>query len=203
MTHPLVEYASGILKRLSAFRPDLRLAVAALCAMGILHICATLAAPLLMGRSAFNRLAPQLPVNSVVILPPITPETQPVPFLTPDVRYAMCRYDTSQTPVAVAAELPGRGWSLAIHTPDGGSVYAATGEDERVTSLRLRIVPATDRFMGLTPEALGIANTTEKPVEVQSTLGIIVLRAPDRGRAYEPFNEAGLRRFACSAEKIR
>lgn len=201
--HPLAEKALAALKRLAAIRPDMRLVAAALCAMGILHIAATLAAPMMMGRSAFDRLAPLLPVNSVVVLPPVTPDTQPLPFLTPDVRYAMCRYDTDQAPVAVSVELPGKGWSLAVHTPEGDNVYAATGEDERVTLLRLRIMPTAERFMGLTPEALGVADTSEKPQVVSSARGIIVLRAPDKGRAYIPFTEAGLRRFTCAAEKVR
>ncbi|MBU2582631.1 MAG: hypothetical protein KJ622_13020 [Alphaproteobacteria bacterium] len=201
--HPLAERALGLLKRLASIRPDLRLVLAALAAMGILHICATLAAPYLMGRSAFERLSPMLPVNSLVVLPAVTPENQPLPFLTPDVRYAMCRYDTAQTPVSVSVELPGKGWSLALHTPKGDNVYAATGEDERVTSLRLRILPTTERFMGLTPEALGVADTSERPQVVRSDRGIIVLRAPDRGRAYIPLTEAALSQFKCAAEKVR
>ncbi|KUO56999.1 MAG: hypothetical protein APF80_15435 [Alphaproteobacteria bacterium BRH_c36] len=201
--HPLAERALAVLKRLAALRPDLRLVAAALCAMGILHIAATLAAPMMMGRSAFDRLEPMLPVNTVIVLPPVTPATQPLPFLTPDVRYAMCRYDSAQAPVGVSLELPGKGWSLALHTPEGDNVYAATGEDERVTSLRLRILPTAERFMGLTPESLGVADTTEKPQAVRSDRGIIVLRAPDKGRAYRPFIEAGLRRFTCAAEKVR
>lgn len=201
--HPFAQKALGQLKRLASIRPDLRLVAAALAAMGILHVCATLAAPMIMGRSAFDRLSPILPVNSVVVLPAVTPETQPLPFMTPDVRYAMCRYDTSQAPVSVTVTLPGKGWSLAFHAPEGDNVYAATGEDERVTSLRLRIMQTDERFMGLTPESLGVADTSEKPQVVRSERGIIVLRAPDRGRAYIPFTEAGLRQFTCAAEKTR
>ncbi len=201
--HPLAERALALFKKLASIRPDLRLVAAALAAMGILHICATLAAPMLMGRSAFDRLSPILPLNSVVVLPPITPENQPLPFLTPDVRYAMCRYDTAQAPVGLSVQLPGKGWSVALHTPEGDNVYAATGEDERITSLRLRILPSDERFMGLTPESLGVADTSEKPQVVRSARGIIVLRAPDRGHAYVPFTEAGLRQFTCTPEKPR
>lgn len=200
--HPLAQQAWIFIKRLTFIRPDLRLVFAALAAMGILHICATLAAPYMMGRSAFDRLKPMLPLNRVVVLPAVTPDSQPLPFLTPDVRYAMCRYDSALAPVTVSVELPGKGWSLALHTPTGDNVYAATGEDERVTSLRLRILPTSDRFMGLTPEALGVADTSEKPQVVRSDRGIIVLRAPDRGRAYIPLTEASLAQFTCAAEKV-
>ncbi|MCH9806600.1 MAG: hypothetical protein K0U74_02605 [Alphaproteobacteria bacterium] len=200
MNHPVFKKAMGYAKRLSQMRLDLRLILSAFCAMGILHIVATLAAPAMMGRSAYDRLSSLLPINEMIVLQPITPEFQPLPFLTPDVRYAMCRYDTADAPVIVMAELPGRGWSLALHSPNGDNVYAATGQDERVTRLRLRIMPTNDRFMGLTPEALGISDTSEKPQIVRSARGIVVVRAPDRGRAYSPFIERDLYRVQCYSE---
>ncbi len=203
MNHPLLKRFEPILKWFGGTRINLRLALAAVCAMGILHICATLAAPMLMVRSAYDRLTPLLPPNEVVVFPPVTPESQPIPLMTPDVRYAMCRYDTTHAPVSVSASLPGRGWSLALHTPEGDNIYAATGVDVRSTYLRIRIMPANDRFMGLTPEALGISDTSEKPQSLRSARGIVVLRAPDKGRAYQPSTEAALRRLRCSAEKVR
>mgnify|MGYP001823426816 FL=1 len=203
MKHPLLEKATPILKWLGGIRINLRLALAAICAIGILHICATLAAPMLMMRSAFDRLSPQLPVNETVVFPPVMPGSQPIPFMTPDVRYAMCRYDTSDAPVIVTAELPDLGWSLALHTPDGDNIYAATGVDVRRTNLRIRILPANERFMGLTPEALGMSNTSEKPQTLRSARGIVALRAPDKGRAYQPLTEAALRRFRCSTQKVQ
>lgn len=203
MIERLPQLALDWLKSLASYRPDMRLILLAGCAIGVLHICATLAAPMLMGRSAFDRLAPLLPLNERVIFPPVTPQAQPIPFLTPDVRYAMCRYDTIHTPVSITVELPGRGWSLALHTPKGDNVYAATGEAERTTRLRLRLLPESDRFMGLTPEAMGVADTSDKPQTVRTDRGIAVLRAPDRGRAYQPETELGMRQFHCSAEKLQ
>lgn len=203
MKHPLLKRFDPIFKWIVGIRINLRLALAAVCAMGILHVCATLAAPMLMVRSAYDRLTPLLPANEVVVFPPVTPESQPIPFMTPDVRYAMCRYDTTDAPVMVSAMLPGPGWSLALHTPEGDNIYAATGIDIRSTYLRIRIMPANDRFMGMTPEALGISDTSEKPQSLRSARGIVALRAPDKGRAYQPSTEAVLRRFRCSAEKVR
>ena len=203
MNLPTLKSLDPILKWIRGLRINLRLALAAVCAIGILHVCATLAAPMLMMRSAYDRLTPLLPPNEVVVFPPVTPQAQPIPFMTPDVRYAMCRYDTSDAPVLVSALLPGPGWSLALHTPEGDNIYAATGVDVRSTYLRIRIMPANDRFMGLTPEALGIADTSEKPQSVNSARGIVALRAPDKGRAYQPSTEAALSRFRCSAEKLR
>ncbi|CFX31279.1 conserved exported protein of unknown function [Candidatus Filomicrobium marinum] len=190
-----------ILKRLAKLgRPNLRVILAALCAIGILHIIATLTAPLFNVSTAYARLEPVLPVNKIKILPPVTPEAQPLPFLTPDVRYAMCRYDATAGPVTVTAVLPGRGWSLALHTPDGDNVYSATGRDDRSTTLRLRIVPTEDRFFGMSPEALGRPRPTARTQTVESSRGIAIIRAPDKGEAYNHLIEADLRRARCSWE---
>lgn len=180
--------------------PKLRIVLAALCAMGILHICATLTVPLFSVTTAFARLEPLLPVNEMKILPPVTPDAQPLPFLTPDVRYAMCRYDSTGGPVTVTAILPGRGWSLALHTPNGDNVYAATGRDDQSTTLRLRIVPAEERFFGLSPEAQGIARPTSRMQTVESTRGIAIIRAPDKGQSYQRIIEADLHQADCRSE---
>ncbi|MEQ8825464.1 MAG: hypothetical protein RIC14_13930 [Filomicrobium sp.] len=203
MMERIPQIALSWLKSVAACRPDIRLILTALCAVGILHICATLAAPMLMGRSAFDRLSPLLPLNERIILPAVTPQAQPIPFLTPDVRYAMCRYNTNYAPVAITVELPGRGWSLALHTPNGDNVYAATGEDTRTTAIRLRLLPESERFMGLTPEALGVADTSDKPQVVRSDQGIAVLRAPEKGRAFQVETELAMRKFRCSSETVQ
>ena len=59
----------------------------------ILHISYVLAAPHLSGGTAWRQLGSQLPVNQMKVLAPIRPGAQPLPFMAPDVRYAMCRYD--------------------------------------------------------------------------------------------------------------
>lgn len=183
-------------------RPNLRIALAAICAMGIVHICVTLAGPQLNSATAYDRLAPILPLNEMKVLPPVTPEAQPLPFLTPDVRYAMCRYDSTAGPVTVTAVLPGRGWSLALHTPDGENVYAATGHDDRSMILRLHIVPNEKRFFGASPEALGMPRPTERKQIVESTRGIAIVRAPDKGQAYQHIIEADLMRARCFSERF-
>lgn len=191
------------LKRIAKFgRPNLRLALAALCAMGILHIGVTLTAPVFSDATAYARLEPILPINTMQVLPPVTPDAQPLPFLTPDVRYAMCRYDSTGGPVTVTAVLPGRGWSLALHTPDGDNVYAATGRNDRSITLRLRIIPTGQRFFGASPEAFGRPRPTARTQTVESTRGIAIIRAPDKGQAYQHIIEAGLTRAACTQEPL-
>jgi uncharacterized membrane protein len=177
-----------------------QLIVAAPIAAGILHICATLAAPHLTAASAYSRLAPALPVNKMQMLDAVTPGAQPLPFFSPDARYAMCSFDATQGPVTVEATLPAdTGWMLAVVSPQGDNVYASASSPDRDTPISLVLVPSEDYFLGVTPEARGIARGIQPPVPVAATRGIVVVRGPDKGEAYEREVAAKLKRARCSA----
>jgi uncharacterized membrane protein len=176
-----------------------QLIIAVPIAAGILHICATLAAPYLTAASAFSRLAPALPVNKMQVLHNIAPGSEPLPFLSPHARYAMCRFDATNGPVSVAATLPpDPGWMLAVITPQGDNIYAAASVPGRETPITLVLVPSEKHFLGVTPEARGIARDVQPPVAIAATRGIVVVRGPDKGLAYRSEVERNLRQAACS-----
>ncbi len=166
-------------------------------AAGVVHILATLAAMNDTANSAFAKLKPSLPINKMSVLAPVAPGHQPLPFLSPDARYAICHFDTASGPVGVSAKLPDHGWTIGIFNPDGSSAYFAAASPGRATSIALTIVPADDRFMGLTPEAKGIINAGQAPLTVAAREGLIVVRAPDRGLAYRAESETGLAQASC------
>lgn len=169
-------------------------------AAGILHICATLAAPYLTAASAYSRLAPALPVNRMQVLNVSTPGAEPLPFLSPDARYAMCSFDTSGGPVSVASTLPPDiGWTLTVMTPQGDNLYAAASVPSRPTPISLVLVPSEDAFLGVTPEARGIAREAQPPTVVSALRGIIIVRGPDKGFSYQQHVEAVLRDARCTA----
>ncbi len=179
-------------------RIELRAVLAAAVAAAILHICATLAAPYLATAPPYSRLAAALPVNAMKLMPPITRAAQPLPFLAPDARYAMCRFDTSKSPVIITANLPGVGWSLAVYTTAGDNIYAATGLANQETTAAIRLVPSGDRFTGLTPESRGLAPTTRQELSIAARQGVVIVRAPDRGLAYQGLTEAMLATATCA-----
>jgi uncharacterized membrane protein len=180
-----------------------QLIIAAPIAAAILHICATLAAPNLTADSAYNRLAPALPLNKLEILPPITPDTEPLPFLSPDARYAFCRFDSANGPVNVSATLPpDPGWLMAVVSPHGDNVYAAASTSDRITPIRIVLVPSEAHFLGVTPEARGIARDEQPPVAIAASKGIIVVRGPDKGLAFRDEVESFLKMTSCSARSF-
>ncbi len=162
------------------------------------HIIASLAAMRDTSRSAFTRLAPALPANKMVILPPIDAAHQPLPFLAADARYAMCRFDTSAGPVEVKVELPDQGWTVGVYRKDGSSAYSSTAPAGRISDVQVTIIPTGDRFLGLTPEAKGKINTGAPPLTVTAAQGFVVVRAPDKGVPYAAESEAGLAKASCA-----
>src|SRR5262245_29664932 len=70
---------------------------------GIVHISVTFVTSLSATGQAYRLLAEKLPVNSMVMLPLQATGRQILPFLPPDMLYAMCRYDLSGGPVTVSA----------------------------------------------------------------------------------------------------
>lgn len=164
----------------------------------ILHIVATLIAPNIAGGTPFAKLRPVAPLHKFLVLPPVSPQNQPLAFMAPDVRYAMCRYNTAQGPVSVSAHLPGRGWALALYTPEGDNFYTALGQDGQQSDISLQLTPVADRFLGLTPEARGKASEATATLDIATGTGLIVVRAPDLGLAYRADTEATLQRATCT-----
>lgn len=188
----------GSWRSLRRWLPDWRRTMGALFAAIALHIATTFATPSLVRGSAFERLAPALPLNTMTVLPVITPERQPLPFQGSDVRLAVCSFDTSVASIAVSAPLPGPGWSLVIQDDQGATLYSALGQLERNIEVAVMLVADDARFTGLTPEALGRRSPAEQRLRVEATRGLAVVRAPDSGLAYRGRVEAVLRQASCA-----
>jgi uncharacterized membrane protein len=181
-------------------RVQVRVAILALMAMAVLHILATLAAPRLAPSPAYGRLADLLPVNAMQVLPPVAPGAQPLPFMGPDSRYAMCRFDSTKGPVQITASLPAAGWSLSIFSDKGDSIYVSVAQAGRRTDVSLVLSTRDDKFAGLTPQARGQSVKEDRSLSLTAKRGIAILRAPDQGLAYRAINEAELRRSSCQVQ---
>lgn len=176
------------------------IAVALVCA-GIVHIAATLLVPHLATGGAVQRLLTDLPVNKMLVLPPPTAERQSLPFMNPDTRLAVCRFDVSGGPVAISALLPDKGWSLGLYTPDGDNFYAVPAQDLRRAEVTFTLVPQSEQpsagFLGF-----GRTPTTEASrITVPQREGLVVVRASLRGQSYKRELEAQLARASCGVQR--
>jgi uncharacterized membrane protein len=162
---------------------------------GIIHIVATLAVPLAGQGNAFAKLAQALPVNRMVILAPPSPGKEPLPFLTPDALYAICRYDISVDSLQVTAQLAHLGWTLSLHTPQGDNFYVMPAQPARRSDVVLTLIPGGDRVeFAPSQRRIGAPDTN---IPSPSTEGLIVVRAPLKGLAWRAEAEAILRRASC------
>lgn len=166
-------------------------------ATAIVHLVATFMAMSDTRNAAHARLAARFPVNTMSFAAADAPGQQPLPFMAADARYAICPFDTSAGPVEVRALLPDVGWTLGIYRPDGTSAYFANASRSRETDITLSIVATEDRFMGLTPQALGKVSNAAPTLSVTAHRGVVIVRAPDRGLPYSALSEAALQKAAC------
>ena len=164
------------------------------------HLVTTLLAMNDTSFSAYRRLSPVLGLNVMQMLQPISPGHQPVPFLSSDARYAICRFDTAKGPVAVKAVLPDQGWNLGVYRADGTSAYFAAAAPGKATDVVLTIVPVEDRFLGLSKEARLEAAQPQPVLLVTAREGLVVVRGPDKGLAYRAETEAVLAKAGCAAK---
>ena len=176
----------------------LRVVLMAAIAAAIVHICATFAIAHLSATPAYERLAPRLPLNVLVLLPPPTPNAQLLPYQAPDMHYAMCRFDASQSPVVVKASLPERGWTFALYSPESDNFYVVPGQDQRRTEVNAVLVPQGDSWMA-NWTAASLADRSLTEIQTPSPRGLLVIQAPVKGQAYRREIEVELARASCSA----
>jgi uncharacterized membrane protein len=194
----------AMLKRLLAriTNVNIPLAAAALFAGGILHILTTLATPALTPTSGYDRLARDVPLNSMVILPAVAPDTQVLPFMSPDARYAVCRFDTADGAVRLTAVLPEPGWVLALYSPAGDNFFSSVAQPGRRTDVSISLVPGDDTWRTVSPNpAVQAAQARDPTLTIPANSGLAVLRAPDQGDAYRGRALAELKRAKCQYRK--
>jgi uncharacterized membrane protein len=171
-------------------------------AAAIVHIVATFIAMSDNQNSAYRRMSPALPVNAMKVIAPVAPGQQPLPFLSDDARYAMCRFSSRQGPVDVKATLPGLGWTLGVYNVDGSTAYFAAGAAGHPTAVAVTLLPGDDRFLGLSPQALGKSAVASPLLTITAKDGLIVVRAPNRGAAMRQSQEVILAKASCSAQSF-
>ena len=155
-------------------------------AAGILHIGATFSHSYLATSRPTSGLRRNCRSTSATVLPPVTPADQPLAFLGADARYALCRIDTAGGPGHDRGAAAGAGLDAHPHIPRGRDALrrvrpAWTGPLDAA----LKLVPSDERFLGLTPEARGLAAETV-PLVVAAPSGMVAARARTRAPPIAP-----------------
>lgn len=153
----------------------------AFCA-GIIHIAAVFAVPYLATRDAWARISSIAGENRLYLLP-VASEDPALPYMLPDVAYAVCRYDLARNNVLIHTSLADATWNIAISGRYGENFYFISGAEAKRRELRLLLVPR---------ERLSEEASTEHSEEgdeqiivISPTMqGLVMIRAPMRGRGF-------------------
>ena len=181
-------------------------AIAGLMLGGIVHIVAVLGIPEFAAGTAWKRLRTQTPANAFKLLAAASPELQPIPFMAPDVRYAVCRFDlSSSAPVFVRGKLLDASWSVGLYTPAGDNFYAMTSADLQRGDFDLLVTPPPERSMLQIAQSLfgritrEVRDLKDGPTVVLAPVreGLVVVRAPLMGRAFAREAELALAQSVC------
>lgn len=175
-----------------------RLLLAATIAAMIIHIWTTLAAVREADSPAYTTLTKDLPVNQISYMDPITPNTQQLPFMMPDVRYAVCRFDVSAQDVRVKAELPGPGWSLSLHAPNGENFLYVPGIDDRKIDIDFTLRAPGSVFEAKNIEQLSASQQTPA-LSLKYAKGVAIYRAPVGALALRRQTDEQLNSLKCFA----
>ncbi len=188
--------ARSLLPRLS-----LHVLVVALVAAGIVHITSTLAIPFMSSSTGYERLAAGIPINAMRVLPLATPGAELLPFNDPELQLAVCPFDLSVGPLTVNAVLPEAGWSLAIYSQLGDNYYAIAAATLRQPDVTLVLEPTKATLLNLF--GIGMApNFDASRVAAPESRGIVVIRAPRKGQAFEQTTAAMLARASCRSGPV-
>ena len=177
------------------------IALAALVMAAIVHICTAIALPYFYRGDAYTRLARTLPANSFVILPQAKPKAQVLPFQLPDARYAICKFDIATGPLTVKAVLPEPGWTLSAYTTTGEGFYAFPASEQRRLTVNLLFLPPGERFLGAITDTRTLEPDTSQ-ITAPSARGLIVIRAPLKGRTFATMIEEDMAQATCRRHRF-
>jgi len=173
---------------------------AGLVAAGVIHIAAVLGAPYLARQDAWGRLARISELNQIYVMPPGAPEVMPLPLAAPDIGYAFCRFDLSESNVVFESTISGPIWSAAMHTRHGENFYVISGADIQRDRIRMLLVPR--ERLALEASAEISARGEEQIIVISPEMqGTITVRIPNPGKPFAKQTITALQSGQCGLEE--
>lgn len=151
------------------------LALAVVLLAAAVHITVILWIPRLAPASAFGVLYQNAPEGRVELLVDAEDAGQRPPYLDPYLPIGVCRFDLSQGPHRIAANLQSPYWAFSIHRENGAYFYGLTHSAaiEGKLAIELRD-PGQTRTLTVDPDA-GVSDTVQ--LSVPFDLGYVIIRA--------------------------
>lgn len=177
--------------RLSWFSVTLALLLA-----GIIHVIAVFSLPHLVTRKAWDLLTAIGPTNSIHVLPAASPVHQSLPFMAPNVRYAICRYDLGAGPVRLKTKVYDELSMIAFYTTNGANFYTISGADIKRDTIEVFISTQAEPIVETDPGAQDDSDNAVV-VTVPHERGVVVIRTPLAGYSQASHAEKALSEATC------
>jgi uncharacterized membrane protein len=169
-----------------------------ICLGGIVHLVSVLALPRIASEDAYSRLAPTLPLNTVMALPDATPTTAPMPYMDPAFAAAACKYDLSKGPIKLAVPVSQAYTSVSFYTRGDIAYYAINDRSAGRKVIELNLM-TTEQKAAL-PEDEDITSADRLIIESPAKTGLIVMRALAPEPGLMPQAKAALAAATCKVQ---
>jgi len=147
----------------------------ALLLAGVVHLATVLLLPRMATQDAYARVSAIAPVNSVIALPPPTPEKALMPFMDPAFQVSVCRYDLTHGPLKFSVPITQAYTSVSFYTRSDVAYYAINDRAAGRKVIELDLMTAAQRAE--LPENEEITAADRLIVASTTTAGLIVIRA--------------------------
>jgi uncharacterized membrane protein len=141
----------------------------------IVHLTTIMALPRTATQDAYARLAAIAPVNTVVPVPPPTPDNALMPFMDPAFAGAVCRYDLSRGPLKFTTPVSLAYTSVSFYTRNDIAYYAINDRAAGRRTIDLELM--TPDQHAEVPEDEEITAADRLIVESPTLTGLIAIRA--------------------------
>jgi uncharacterized membrane protein len=141
----------------------------------IVHLITIMILPRTATQDAYMRLSPIAPVNTVVAVPPPTPDGALMPFMDPAFAGAVCRYDLSRGPLKFTAPVGLAYTSVSFYTRNDIAYYAINDRAAGRRNIELDLM-TPDQHAEL-PEEEDVTAADRLIVESPTATGLIAIRA--------------------------
>ena len=147
----------------------------ALLLAGVVHLATVLLLPRMATQDAYARVSAIAPVNSVIAIPPPTPEKALMPFMDPAFQVSVCRYDLTHGPLKFSVPITQAYTSVSFYTRSDVAYYAINDRAAGRKVIELDLMTAAQR--AVLPENEEITAADRLIVASPTTTGLIVIRA--------------------------
>ena len=147
----------------------------ALLLAGVVHLATVLLLPRMATQDAYARVSAIAPVNSVIAIPPPTPEKALMPFMDPAFQVSVCRYDLTHGPLKFSVPITQAYTSVSFYTRSDVAYYAINDRAAGRKVNELDLMTAAQRAE--LPENEEITAADRLIVASPTTTGLIVIRA--------------------------